>query len=146
MICFLLWNNVQPALAQSPELPNVISSSSPTAAGLSRYIDFPVSLSNGITDISIPLYTLTSSRLQVPISLSYHSGGIKVVDRTSTMGLGWTLSAGGMVNQVVHGFPDDLSTTGDVANGGWLHTIWPAEEPSSATTLSYNDEICVANH
>lgn len=146
MTCFFLWSNVQPSSAQSPELPNVISSSSPTAAGLSRYIDFPVSLSNGIPDISIPLYTLTSSRLQVPVSLSYHSGGIKVVDRTTTMGLGWTLSAGGVVNRVVHGFPDDLSTTGDVANGGWLHTVWPAEVPSSATTLSYNDEICVANH
>ncbi len=146
MACFFLWSNVQPASAQSPELPNVISSSSPTAAGLSRYIDFPVSLSNGIPDISIPLYTLTSSRLQVPLSLSYHSGGIKVVDRTSTMGLGWTLGAGGMVNRVVHGFPDDLSTTGDVANGGWLHTVWPAEVSGSATTLSYYDEICVANH
>ena len=148
LLFFLLFGNLQNVSAQSPALPNVISSSSPTAAGLSRYIDFPVSLSNGVPDISIPIYTLTSSRLKVPISLSYHSGGIKVVDRTSTMGLGWTMSAGGVINRVIHGFPDELIPNTTLINGGWLNTVWPSDVLGSGSSLAVNNpnEICVANH
>lgn len=114
--------------------PNTTVSSSPTAASLGQYIDFPVTLSNGLPNINIPLYELHSSRITVPISLSYHSGGIKVSERTSTMGLGWSLVAGGGINRVVNGLPDEGSR-------GFLNMVFPDEErPNSGYKLQ-----CLAN-
>jgi RHS repeat-associated protein len=43
----------------------------------------------------------------MPVSLSYHTGGIKVAENASWCGLGWSLQAGGMVTRVVQGVPDD---------------------------------------
>ncbi|MBP6977475.1 MAG: hypothetical protein KBB71_04080 [Lentimicrobiaceae bacterium] len=58
-------------------VPNVIPPS-PTAAELGRYGQIPVGMFTGAPQVSIPLYTLTSRYLSVPVSLSYSSNGIKV--------------------------------------------------------------------
>ena len=42
----------------------------------------------------------------VPVALSYRSGGHKVQDIAGPVGLGWNLSAGGMITRVVKGLPD----------------------------------------
>ncbi|HEX3009456.1 MAG TPA: hypothetical protein VHO90_17760, partial [Bacteroidales bacterium] len=45
----------------------------------------------------------------MPISLSYHAGGIRVTDRTYTTGLGWSLIAGGAITRAIAGLPDEES-------------------------------------
>lgn len=70
---------------------------SPTASGIIRYGDIPVSYSTGIPEISIPLYTIKCGSLEMPVTLSYHAGGIKVDEAASWVGLGWSLLAGGTV-------------------------------------------------
>lgn len=70
---------------------------SPTASGIIRYGDIPVSYSTGIPEISIPLYTIKCGSLEMPVTLSYHAGGIKVDEAASRVGLGWSLLAGGTV-------------------------------------------------
>ena len=60
---------------------------SPSANSIMKYGDVPVTLSNGLPGISIPIYTVEENGLQVPISLSYHAGGIKVDEPASWTGL-----------------------------------------------------------
>ncbi|HLZ88470.1 MAG TPA: hypothetical protein VKQ52_14540, partial [Puia sp.] len=51
---------------------------SPNAAALGKYGELPVSYYTGIPNINIPLYEIKTGSLDLPISLSYHAGGIKV--------------------------------------------------------------------
>lgn len=95
LYCLLISLAVTKCFAQTSDIQGIIASSSPTAMSLTKNIDCPTSFSSGLPEIAIPLYELKSTRINVPITLSYHSGGIKVTERTSTMGLGWTLNAGG---------------------------------------------------
>src|SRR5579872_4094793 len=67
----------------------------PNTAAFARYGSYPVNLYSGVPDISIPLYTIESGDLKVPITLSYHAAGIKISDAASWVGLGWSLNCGG---------------------------------------------------
>ena len=93
------------------DLPKIqqdnLSLPTPEPAQLIRYVDYPVSYSTGIPEISVPLYTVKLRELSLPLSLSYHAGGIKVEDVSGNTGLGWSLVAGGVISRVVNNQPDD---------------------------------------
>jgi YD repeat-containing protein len=80
---------------------------SPDVASLGRFGNMPVSLSSGIPEISIPIYTIKTAKLSLPVSLVYHASGIKVEDISSVVGLGWSLNAGGVVSRSVVSLPDE---------------------------------------
>lgn len=84
---------------------------SPQAAALAKYGDIPVSMNSGVPEIGIPIYNISVGNLKVPVTLSYHSGGIKVEDIASSAGLGWSTIAGGSIVRQVRGMPDE-STNG----------------------------------
>lgn len=86
--------------AQNPYKPSVIPPS-PNAASLAKYGDLPVSLYTGTTDITVPIYTASIKGLQIPITLSYHTGGIKLNEEASWVGLGWALNAGGNISRTI---------------------------------------------
>lgn len=90
---------------------NSIAPKSPDAAALFRYTETPVSLYTGVPDINIPLYTIKEGDIELPISISYHGGGIKINDEASSVGLGWSINAGGRVSQIMGG-SNDFSTDG----------------------------------
>ena len=73
-----------------------INIKSPEVSSLMKFIEQPVDISTGIPKIEIPVYTINTGRLSVPITLSYHAGGIKLSERASVAGLGWALNAGGL--------------------------------------------------
>ncbi len=101
------------ANAQEPvtkNLYNKVSIASPTAASLGKYADIPVSYHTGIPQISVPIYTIKEGSLTVPISLSYHAGGMKVQEAASWVGAGWALNAGGVITRTVIGGPDEKGT------------------------------------
>jgi YD repeat-containing protein len=79
----------------------------PTAASLGKYGDVPVSYYTGIPNINVPLYEARSGDISVPVSLSYHAGGIKVEEIASWVGLGWSLNAGGVITRTVRGIADE---------------------------------------
>lgn len=79
----------------------------PTAASLGMYGTYPVALSNGTLPLNIVLYEIKSGDLTVPITLKNHSGGIKVSQEASWVGLGWDLDFGGSIVRTVNGFPDE---------------------------------------
>ena len=91
---------------------------SPQAASLARYGEYPVSYATGVPDISIPIYTIKLGSYSLPISISYHASGIKVADVASTVGLGWTLNAGGAISRTVEGAPDFRHELGEADNEG----------------------------
>ncbi|ALL07615.1 hypothetical protein AQ505_20250 [Pedobacter sp. PACM 27299] len=92
-----------PTSAQNiPKLP-----SAPDIAVLNKFIDFPVNKSTGTVGITIPIYTIDVNGYSLPISLSYHTGGIKVSEVAGSLGLGWALSAGGQISRSINGKNDD---------------------------------------
>ena len=80
----------------------------PNTASLGKYVENPVGYYTGVPNISIPLYEIKEKNFSLPISLSYHAGGIKVEDVSSNVGLGWVLNAGGVITRVVKDIPDDF--------------------------------------
>jgi len=79
---------------------------SPNAAAFAKYGDIPVNTYTGVPSVSIPIVELRSRSITVPISLSYHTGGIKVFEEASRVGLGWTLNAGGVITRTIAGQDD----------------------------------------
>lgn len=99
------------ALSFSQGLP-IITPPPPNAAALAQYADTPISNYTGVPNISIPLFNLESGKIKPPITLSYHSSGIKVAQEASFIGLGWTLNAGGLITRQVRGLDDFGSSNG----------------------------------
>lgn len=124
LLFVLLFIGVLPLLAignKAQTNPSVqIQQPSSSAQSLGEFAEIPVDLYTGRTKINIPLFTISYNDIEVPVSLSYHGGGIKVDDECGVVGLGWTLNAGGVVNRIVRGMPDELFEQGEVAGYGWL--------------------------
>ena len=98
------------AVAQSPTQNSPysqVSIASPTAASLGKYADIPVNYHTGIPEVNIPLYTIKEGPLTLPISLSYHGGGVPVMEPASWVGTGWALNAGGVITRTVMGAQDE---------------------------------------
>lgn len=96
---------------QNEPLPEFIPPS-PDVFSLAKYVDIPVSYYSGTPAINIPIWTVTDGDISVPISLSYHAGGIKVDEIASWVGLGWSLNAGGVITRVIRDDPDSPDLTG----------------------------------
>lgn len=104
----LLITNVFFSVAQEEYFNfNVEIPPSPTVGALGQYASLPIGYFNGLPEIDVPIYTIDHHGVQVPISLSYHASGIKVNQKESWVGLGWSLNAGGVIGRTVYGIPDD---------------------------------------
>ncbi len=84
---------------------------SANAAALGQYGFSEANLYSGTVQFSIPIYTIKNGDISVPISMSYNHAGLKVDERATWVGLGWTMQAGGVITKVVRGL-DDESPTG----------------------------------
>lgn len=81
---------------------------SPQVALTNQYGNYPVDLSNGLVDISIPLYTLeTTTGINVPLQLKFHASGLRADEREGLFGVRWALSGGGHVSRIIKGYPDE---------------------------------------
>jgi hypothetical protein len=110
--------------ADSISAPKVVPLS-PNAAEFAKYGNIPMSNSTGVPSISIPLYEINTGKIKVPISLSHHASGIKVTQKATWIGLGWSLNAGGVISRGVRGLHDEEPTYG-----------WMNEQGTSATIHS----------
>ncbi|CAM1344186.1 RHS repeat domain-containing protein [Tenacibaculum amylolyticum] len=107
------------ATSYGQELPKIIQPA-PEARKMIEYGNIPVSFNTGVTSVGVPLYSLKAGNLQLPISLSYHSSGVRVNDPDGLTGLKWTFVNGsGSVNRTVKGRPDE-NTANPIS--GWLYT------------------------
>jgi YD repeat-containing protein len=80
----------------------------PVAREFEKYINYPVDHSTGAAGIDIPLYTLKAGQLTIPVSLSYHTAGVKPGDPSLPVGLGWTINPGARVTRRVMNYPDEM--------------------------------------
>lgn len=92
---------------QAPTTLGKVSISSPNAAALGKYGDVNVGYQTGTPQVSVPVYTLKEGPLSLPVSLSYHASGIRVMETASSVGMGWSLQAGGMITRTVKGNVDE---------------------------------------
>ncbi len=106
LLFVLFWSSS--ILAQSEAdryIPKVLPPS-PNAASLMKFGDIPVSYYTGSAGVSVPIYTVQSGDITVPITLSYNTTGIRLSEEASWVGLGWALSAGGMISRTIMGRDD----------------------------------------
>jgi hypothetical protein len=115
--------------------------SSPDMAELVKY-QYTVDDAYGVPQIGIPLYTIKSRKLELPISLSYQASGIKVDEVASKVGLGWTLLCGGAIDRVVRGAKDDES--GFLAAGS--DQIKSLSQVASDCSSTANPSQCMINY
>jgi len=92
---------------KAPDFPKIAT---PNVAAYNKYIDNPVSLYTGTPEVSLPIWNLKDGQVELPISLTYNSSGIKADEEASWVGLGWNLNVGGVINQNVVG-GDDFNDT-----------------------------------
>ncbi len=107
-------------MSKAQNLPDIVPPS-PEAASLIKHSQMDVSLYTGTPNIGVPFHTISYKGVNVPVGISYNSGGIKVGDIASWAGLGWNLNAGGLVSRSIRGIPDDAGTF------GYMYTSYTVE-------------------
>lgn len=102
------------AMAQEafPESPTAIvvpqiTNPSVDAHAITKFGDIPINEYTGMVSAGIPLYTLKSGQLSLPISLNYNAVGVKVSQPATWTGINWVLNAGGVITRTVHDKGDE---------------------------------------
>lgn len=102
-----------------------------------------VSPLTGAAECNIPVYTLRSGQVVLPVSLSYSGSGVKPKDVEGNAGMCWQLNMGGQVSRIVRGLPDDILK--DNANNqrlGWMSPLDTAANSIAGFTISNNGSTC----
>ncbi|HYF33139.1 MAG TPA: DUF5977 domain-containing protein [Chitinophagaceae bacterium] len=94
------------------KLPDFIPPT-PEASAILKADQLSIGYTTGSPNISIPLGSLQTGGYTLGISLNYSSTGIKVDEYASMVGMGWTLTYGGVVSRTVMDKPDEDRTVGN---------------------------------
>jgi hypothetical protein len=106
---FLLFASAR-AWAQLPPAQVV---QAPNVASLGTFGTIPVSHATGTPDISIPLYTITSGKIQIPLTMRYHQSSVRPNEHPGWVGLGWSFVPGGSITRVQNGAIDEYENNGN---------------------------------
>jgi len=79
----------------------------PESQSFEKYGKIPVNESTGTVALTFPLMTLKGKKMEVPITLSYHTSGIKVSQEATWVGLGFDIIAGGRISVETKGNVDE---------------------------------------
>jgi hypothetical protein len=112
MLCF--WGQALSAQEQdgTEVLRTDVIPPSPAAAAIARYGELPPNHFTGAVNVSLPLFSLQSKQLSVPVSLGYTSQGCKVDEIASWVGDGWALMAGGLISRTLYNKADERQGVG----------------------------------
>lgn len=88
---------------------------SPTSRVFQKFLGYPISHATGTIDISIPLYTVEAYGLSLPLTLKYHSSGVRVQDPVGVVGRNWALFPGFKISRTIMGKPDEVYPVADVS-------------------------------
>jgi len=103
------------------QLAPIYSVPGPEVANLGLYGTVPVSHFTGVPDISVPLYTVNAGNISVPVTANYHIAAVKLTSAPSSLGLGWSLRAGGYITRTVRGIYDEKQGTDGIGHGFYDH-------------------------
>lgn len=81
----------------------------PNTASFGIFSSFPESTFSGVPSIQIPLYNFTYQGISLPITLSYNTNLVKPNSYGSWVGMGWSLSSGGLITRVENDLLDDVN-------------------------------------
>lgn len=101
----------------------------PEAASFFKSTDIPISHYTGLPNINIPLYTIKTRELQIPVGLNYNARGILVAEIASRTGIGWALQYGGMISRQIRGTPDDEAY--GILNSDYYNEIFTSQTVQS---------------
>ena len=106
MLCQSVWSDCQINGSE-----NSVQNIFPTAVtaetyGISKIGQNSIDLFRGKVNVSIPLYTIKVDNLTIPLSVSYNTGGIKLNEVATSVGLGWSLNIPGYINHTIQGKDD----------------------------------------
>src|SRR5690554_1194352 len=88
---------------------------SPSAAKFNIVTSPEVNIATGTPIINIPLYTYEIDGVKIPISISYDASGVRVSQMATSVGLNWSLNAGGQISRTIRARPDENY------NWGWFY-------------------------
>lgn len=100
----------------------------PETASFQKYTHIPVAHHTGLPEISIPIYTINSGKISIPLSLSYHAQGIRVDEIASRYGLGWNLIGVGAITREVKDKIDEFNYL-KPSSDGYYNFIGLTEDP-----------------
>lgn len=126
LILFVATTLFYTASATNSDYNKYIPIMTPESATLGQYGAFPVSLYTGSVDISIPIHTLKTNNIAVPVSLQYNGTGFIPNKDCGKIGHDWALVAGGLITRTVNGVPDEWHSSGasyDYELNGMLYYI-----------------------
>lgn len=106
----------------------------PNSSSLGKLTEVSANLSTGTLPTSIPLINISEGGVDLDIALNYSGGGIKVNEESSWVGLGWSLTSGGMITRSIRGLPDDQP-------GGYLHNCQNVPVKENITLDLMNSDI-----
>ena len=69
-----------------------------------------VDMYTGTGSVNVPIYEYSLDGLNLGVSLSYNAKGIRVDQQASSVGLGWSLNAGGSITRQKKGLEDEITT------------------------------------
>ncbi|MGN6637967.1 MAG: hypothetical protein ACTHJ8_03590, partial [Mucilaginibacter sp.] len=93
--------------------------------------------------VVIPIYTMSSGQVSVPVSLVYSGSGVKPKDVEGTAGMNWNLVAGGQITRQVRGLPDDVSQdTSGQQRLGWMNKYDIAADTIAGFGIQNNGTTC----
>lgn len=101
--------------SESQTLEHLNSIKSPDLSSFQQANFVPVNEYTGRINIEIPIYNIDLDGLSIPISVSYNTGGVKVNSTSSSVGLNWSLNAGGFISREIKGDDDFV---GELEYGG----------------------------
>lgn len=108
----------------------------PEASAFKKYGEESVNEYTGTADVSVPLYTIKSKDIEIPLVLRYDASGIKVEQEASWVGLGWNLMVGGCINYVCAGGHDQL-THAAISDKTWMEYLTTIQSPSPIKYFDY---------
>ena len=91
----------------------------PEVTQLHKSTFFENNFYTGKIDLKIPIYDIKYGELSVPIFLTYNSGGIKLDDIASNVGMGWSLNTGGSIIRSIKDIEDNLYELGYYGLNDW---------------------------
>ena len=103
---------------------------------LIRYGETQPDLYTGAFSYQVPVFTYKDLDFNIPVSLNYRFDGYKPAMARGSLGLGWSLSTGGVITREVRGVPDEQYLYGDngYGVGGWYYTV---QKMNTLDTLHY---------
>lgn len=101
-------DNIKPELKIWPEAPH---------AWQFKQVTMPVpSLLTGAATFDVPIYEIELDGFKLPLSLKYHSNGIRIDDDYQPIGFGWILTPPLRIMRRIYGRPDgDFKNVSDTA-------------------------------